>query len=99
MADGQVVISDSTTVVVELTVPGTPPTVREQVVTSVELEVPCTQPLVEVITAGPAGPAGPMGDGTNGLPPGGDPGTVLMKSSYGAHDAAWVPVVDGGVFT
>lgn len=98
MADEQIVILDADTSVVTVTIPGDPPVVREEVVTALELQTPGTPIMVEVITAGPQGEAGPMGDGANGLPTGGNPGNVLLKSSYGNYDAVWSPVVDGGTF-
>jgi hypothetical protein len=48
-------------------------------------------------TQGPTGPAGPSGDAT-GLPAGGDPGNILMKSSYANYESNWAPTLDGGTF-
>lgn len=38
------------------------------------------------------------GDAANGLPTGGDPGNVLLKSSYDNYDSSWVATIDGGTF-
>jgi len=51
--------------------------------------------LVEVQTAGPQGPSG---NTANGLPVGGDPGNILLKSSGSNYDAAWAATLDGGTF-
>lgn len=82
---------------VEIT--GTQQVVVTQTTTDlVVLAVPSAPAVVEVITEGPQGERGPSGDGTGGLPTGGDPGNVLLKSTYGNYDAVWSPVVDGGTF-
>lgn len=53
------------------------------------------QPLVvEVQTAGPQGASGDAA----GLPTGGQPGNVLLKSGYANYDSEWSAVVDGGTF-
>jgi hypothetical protein len=51
--------------------------------------------VVEVVTAGAQGAAGPAGPG---VPTGGDPGNVLLKSSYANYESEWSAVVDGGTF-
>jgi hypothetical protein len=61
----------------------------------VELVRPQESRLVEVVTTGPQGPAGPAGPG---LPNGGNPGDIVLKSSYANNDASWAPTLDGGTF-
>jgi hypothetical protein len=56
---------------------------------AIELTTAAQPLLVEVQTAGPQG---------IGLPSGGDPGSVLLKSSYANYDSEWSAVVDGGTF-
>ena len=51
----------------------------------------------EDVPAGAPGPPGPAGDAT-GLPVGGDPGSVLMKTTGVYYDANWVANLDGGTF-
>jgi hypothetical protein len=46
---------------------------------------------------GPAGPAGPSGDAV-GLPTGGDPGNILMKTTYANYESNWAATLDGGTF-
>ena len=53
--------------------------------------------VVTVTTAGPQGPAGPTGDAT-GLPAGGDPGNILIKTTNANYAADWVATLDGGTF-
>lgn len=48
--------------------------------------------VVEIIHPGPPGPPG------TGLPNGGNPGDILMKSDYANGDADWQPTLDGGTF-
>lgn len=50
--------------------------------------------VVEVIHPGPQGPSG----GGDALPPGGNPGDILMKDGYSDSDAGWAPTLDGGTF-
>lgn len=57
-----------------------------------------TRDVVEVVTAGPAGAAGVQGDPGPGVPTGGAPGNVLLKSSYANYESEWSAVVDGGTF-
>lgn len=66
--------------------------VAERVVEVISPTAPLT---VEVQTAGPQGPSG---DGTGGLPTGGDPGNILLKSTNANYDVTWSAVVDGGTF-
>lgn len=68
--------------------------VTETAAQVVELQVPTAPAVVEIATEGPQGAAG---DAT-GLPTGGDPGNVLLKSSYANYESEWSPVVDGGTF-
>lgn len=53
--------------------------------------------VVTITTAGPQGPAGPTGDAT-GLPAGGDPGNILIKTTNANYAADWVATLDGGTF-
>ena len=46
---------------------------------------------------GPVGPAGPSGDAT-GLPAGGDPGSILMKTTNANYASNWAATLDGGTF-
>lgn len=48
--------------------------------------------VIEVQVPGPQGAAG------QGLPTGGDPGNILLKSTNANYDATWSAVVDGGTF-
>lgn len=57
-----------------------------------------TRDVVEVVTTGPAGAAGVQGDPGPGVPTGGAPGNVLLKSTYANYESEWSPVVDGGTF-
>lgn len=57
-----------------------------------------TREVVEVLTAGPAGADGAQGEAGPGVPEGGDPGNILLKSSYANYESEWSPVVDGGTF-
>jgi len=66
--------------------------VAEQVI---EIRTATTPLTVEVATQGPQGPAGSV---AGGLPSGGDPGNVLLKSSYDNYQAEWAATVDGGTF-
>jgi len=54
--------------------------------------------VIEVAMPGPAGPAGADGEAGVGVPTGGDPGNVLLKSGYGNYESEWSAVVDGGTF-
>lgn len=56
------------------------------------------QEIIEVVTEGPQGPSGLAGTPGIGLPTGGDPGNILMKSGTANYATAWAPVVDGGTF-
>lgn len=51
--------------------------------------------VVEIVTAGAQGAAGAAGPG---VPTGGQPGNVLLKSTYNNYETAWSAVVDGGTF-
>ena len=55
---------------------------------------------VEVTTAGPQGAAitGPQGLAGEGVPVLGDPGNIIIKSSYTNYDTEWSAVLDGGTF-
>lgn len=61
-------------------------------------QVIVTETAANVVEVQVPGPQGPAGDGTGGLPIGGDPGNVLLKSTSANYDAAWVATVDGGTF-
>ena len=39
-----------------------------------------------------------MGPSGSGLPTGGNPGDIMIKSSYANGDAGWAPTLDGGTF-
>jgi hypothetical protein len=54
--------------------------------------------LIEVVAEGPQGPAGEPGAPGVGIPPGGDPGNVLIKSTNADYSAGWTATVDGGTF-
>ncbi len=62
---------------------------------AIEITTAAQPLLVEVQTAGPQGPSG---NTANGLPVGGNPGNVLIKSSESNYDAAWTATLDGGTF-
>lgn len=51
--------------------------------------------VVEVMTAGAQGAAGVAGPG---VPTGGQPGNVLLKTSNANYASEWSAVVDGGTF-
>jgi hypothetical protein len=53
--------------------------------------------VVTIATAGPQGPAGAAGDAT-GLPAGGDPGSILIKTTNANYAADWAATLDGGTF-
>lgn len=56
---------------------------------------------VEVITQGPQGVAGQQGQqGATGagIPTLGDPGNIIIKSSYTNYDIEWASTLDGGTF-
>jgi hypothetical protein len=59
---------------------------------AIEVQVPSQPALVEVTTAGPQGAPG------FGIPPGGAPGNVLIKSTNADYVAGWAATVDGGTF-
>jgi len=75
----------------------TPDTVTTVEITDAEsvVVVERERDVVEVVTAGAQGAAGPAGPG---VPTGGDPGNVLLKSSYANYESEWSAVVDGGTF-
>lgn len=75
----------------------TPDTVTTVEITDAEsvVVVERERDVVEVVTAGAQGAAGPAGPG---VPTGGDPGSVLLKSSYANYESEWSAVVDGGTF-
>ena len=54
-----------------------------------------TRDVVNVVAAGPAGAQGVAGPG---VPTGGAPGNVLLKSGYPNYESEWSAVVDGGTF-
>ena len=60
-------------------------------------QVVVTETAANVVEVQVPGPQGPSGDAA-GLPTGGDPGNVLLKSSGANYDATWAPTVDGGTF-
>jgi hypothetical protein len=66
--------------------------VREVEANVIELLAPSEPAIVEVITPGPAGEAG------IGIPTGGNPGNVLMKTSNANYATEWSATVDGGTF-
>ena len=59
---------------------------------AIELTTAAQPLLVEVQTAGAQGAEGV------GIPTGGQPGNVLLKSGYANYDSEWSAVVDGGTF-
>jgi hypothetical protein len=59
---------------------------------AIELTTAAQPLLVEVQTAGP------QGTGGVGLPTGGQPGNVLLKSTYANYESEWSAVLDGGTF-
>jgi hypothetical protein len=75
----------------------TPDTVTTVEITDAEsvVVVERERDVVEVVTAGAQGAAGPAGPG---VPTGGDPGNVLLKSSYANYESEWSAVVDVGTF-
>ena len=56
--------------------------------------------VLELIHPGPQGPAGPIGPSGDaaGLPTGGDPGNILMKTTYANYESNWAATLDGGTF-
>jgi len=66
-------------------------------VTAVTNTVTVTEGDTTVVTITTAGPQGPSGDGT-GLPTGGDPGNILLKTTGANYDADWAATLDGGTF-
>jgi hypothetical protein len=60
-------------------------------------QVVVTETAANVVEVQVPGPQGPSGDAA-GLPTGGDPGNVLLKSSGANYDATWAATVDGGTF-
>jgi hypothetical protein len=75
----------------------TPDTVTTVEITDAEsvVVVERERDVVEVVTAGAQGAVGEAGPG---VPTGGDPGNVLLKSSYANYESEWSAVVDGGTF-
>jgi hypothetical protein len=57
-----------------------------------------TVPQTSVVTATTVGPQGPSGIAAGGLPTGGDPGNILLKSSYANYESTWAANLDGGTF-
>ena len=56
--------------------------------------------VLELIHPGPQGPAGPIGPSGDaaGLPTGGDPGNILMKTTNANYASNWAATLDGGTF-
>ena len=56
--------------------------------------------VLELIHPGPQGPVGPIGPSGDaaGLPTGGDPGNILMKTTYANYESNWAATLDGGTF-
>ena len=57
-----------------------------------------TVPQTSVVTALTEGPQGAPGLTSGGLPTGGDPGNILLKSSYANFESTWTANLDGGTF-
>jgi hypothetical protein len=57
-----------------------------------------TVPQTSVVTATTVGPQGPSGIDAGALPTGGDPGNILIKSSYSNYESIWAANLDGGTF-
>jgi hypothetical protein len=57
-----------------------------------------TVPQTSVVTATTVGPQGPSSIAAGGLPTGGDPGNILLKSSYANYESTWAANLDGGTF-
>jgi hypothetical protein len=66
-------------------------------VSAVTNTVTVVEGSTSVVTVTTAGPQGPSGDAV-GLPTGGDPGSVLMKTTGANYDTNWAPTLDGGTF-
>lgn len=77
-----------------------PQTVATVEITDAEmvLVTETTTEVIEVAVPGPAGPAGAPGEPGPGVPTGGAPGNVLLKSGYANYESEWSAVVDGGTF-
>lgn len=80
-----------------------PQTVATVEITDTEtvLVTETTTEVIEVAVPGPAGPAGAdgaAGEPGPGVPTGGAPGNVLLKSTYANYESEWSAVVDGGTF-
>ena len=71
-----------------------------ETVVAVEVVEEAGVEVLELIHPGPQGPAGPIGPSGDaaGLPTGGDPGNILMKSTYANYESSWAPTLDGGTF-
>ena len=56
--------------------------------------------VLELIHPGPQGPAGPIGPSGDaaGLPTGGDPGNILMKTTNANYASNLAATLDGGTF-
>jgi hypothetical protein len=57
-----------------------------------------TVPQTSVVTALTEGPQGPSGTAAGGLPTGGEPGNILLKSTYANYESTWAANLDGGTF-
>jgi hypothetical protein len=67
-------------------------------VTENDISTVVTVPQTSVVTALTAGPQGPSGTAAGGLPTGGDPGNILLKTTYANYESAWTANLDGGTF-
>lgn len=58
----------------------------------IEVQASPPPPTLDFFGEGPQGAVGP------GVSNGGNPGEILMKSSYSNYDTSWTATVDGGTF-
>tara|TARA_Y100001963_G_C6756430_1_gene437102 strand:+ start:735 stop:986 length:252 start_codon:yes stop_codon:yes gene_type:complete len=61
-------------------------------------QVTVTQGATQIVDVVSQGPQGPSGMDAGGLPTGGDPNNILIKSSYSNYDTSWSSSLDGGTF-
>lgn len=73
----------------KITVNETVNTVRVNETTNTITVQEASASVVKVITEGPAG---------SGIPTLGNPGNIIIKSSYTNYDTEWSATVDGGTF-
>ncbi len=73
----------------KITVNETVNTVRVNETTNTITVQEASASVVKVITEGPTG---------SGVPALGDPGNIIIKSSYTNYDTEWSAVLDGGTF-